>query len=52
MENNLDELAEFLNGIGEEIQGVTTATLQDLLIQYHKNYVVRSLERRLIDLVT
>lgn len=30
MENNLDELAEFLNGIGEEIQGVTTATLQDL----------------------
>ena len=30
MESNLDELAEFLNGIGEEIQGVTTATLQDL----------------------
>ena len=30
MENNFDEIAAFLDGIGQEIEQVTTSTLQDL----------------------
>ena len=30
MENNFDEIAAFLDGLGQEIQDVTTSSLQDL----------------------